>query len=358
MMKPSQKNGKAIAFAAAFALTFIFQTEANPCTRALYVGDDNLVITGRTMDWFEEMGTNLWVFPRGMERNGGVGPKSIKWTSKYGSLIASVYDIAIGEGVNEKGLAVNLLYLGKSDYGNTADRPQMSVGAYPQFILDNFATVAEAVAGLRGDDIQIIAPPVKGLPSTVHFALSDQRGDSAILEFIEGKLVIHHGKQYKVMTNEPPFDEQLTLNTYWKAVGGSAMLPGTNRPEDRFVRASYFLDTMPEISDSRRGVSAVMSIMRNVSVPREYKDPVKPNLASTIWRSAIDHKNLVYYYEPTSSPYIFWVSLKKLDFEKGAPVKKLELENGERILGGDAADKFEDAEPFKWIAPNNPLTDH
>ena len=43
--------------------------------------------------------------------------------------------------------------------------------------------------------------------------------------------------------------------------------------------------------------------------------------------------------------------MKKLDFKEGAPVMKLELENGLRVLSGDASGKFEKSEPFKWIAP-------
>lgn len=38
-------------------------------------------------------GERLWVFPRGMRRSGEAGPNSIAWTSKYGSVIASGYDI-------------------------------------------------------------------------------------------------------------------------------------------------------------------------------------------------------------------------------------------------------------------------
>jgi hypothetical protein len=59
------------------------------CTRTLYVGADNTVITGRNMDWMEDMVSNLWVFPAGMKRDGAAGPKSIQWTSKYGSVVVS-----------------------------------------------------------------------------------------------------------------------------------------------------------------------------------------------------------------------------------------------------------------------------
>lgn len=44
------------------------------------------------MDWNDDTRTNLWVFPRGMQRDGAAGPNSAKWTSKYGSLGTAVYD--------------------------------------------------------------------------------------------------------------------------------------------------------------------------------------------------------------------------------------------------------------------------
>jgi choloylglycine hydrolase len=43
----------------------------------LYVGDDGLVITGRGMDWAEDVRSNLWVYSRGMQRDGAAGPKSV-----------------------------------------------------------------------------------------------------------------------------------------------------------------------------------------------------------------------------------------------------------------------------------------
>lgn len=80
-------------------------------------------------------------------------------------------------------------------------------------MLDNFATVAEAVAALRKEPFQVIAPILpNGLPAQLHLSLSDATGDSAIFEYLGGKLVIHHGKQYQVMTNSPSFDQQLALN--------------------------------------------------------------------------------------------------------------------------------------------------
>ncbi len=41
---------------------------AYACTRAVYLGPDDRVLTGRSMDWRQEWEGNLWILPRGIER--------------------------------------------------------------------------------------------------------------------------------------------------------------------------------------------------------------------------------------------------------------------------------------------------
>ena len=85
-------------------------------------------------------------FPRGIARSGLSGDdNSITWTSKYGSVAASAYDVGTADGLNEKGLVVNALWLAASDYGKRDPRvPGLSLSLWTQYMLDNFATVAEA----------------------------------------------------------------------------------------------------------------------------------------------------------------------------------------------------------------------
>ena len=84
---------------------------AQACTRFVYFGAEGRVITARSMDWKSDVATNLWIMPRGVERSGEAGPNSIRWTAKYGSVIASGYDISTTDGVNEAGLSANVLWL-------------------------------------------------------------------------------------------------------------------------------------------------------------------------------------------------------------------------------------------------------
>jgi penicillin V acylase-like amidase (Ntn superfamily) len=82
----------------------VAQTSASACTRVLYVAKDGTFLTGRSMDWGEDMHSNMWILPRGMKRDGMGGANTIKWESKYGSLVVSGYDIGTCEGMKEKGL--------------------------------------------------------------------------------------------------------------------------------------------------------------------------------------------------------------------------------------------------------------
>jgi penicillin V acylase-like amidase (Ntn superfamily) len=355
---------KAALITCAIAAVAVPSIYAQACTRAVYLGADGLVITGRNMDWVEDMRSNLWVFPRGMARDGAAGPGSAKWTSKYGSLITAAYDFATTDGINERGLVANVLYLAASDYGSASTKPPLSISVWAQYALDNYATVAEAVEGLRAEPFKILAPTLpNGFPALLHLSLSDATGDSAIFEFVNGKLNIHHGRDYQVMTNEPAFDQQLALNAYWQTIGGETFLPGTVKPEDRFVRASYLIKALPTKVDpsiinaiphggyANQATAGVVGVMRAVSVPIVIKSPGASYAAATLWRTIADQKNLVYFFDSATSPNTFWVSLSQLDMSEGAPVKKLTLEGG-RIYSGEASGSFETAKPFAFLAPN------
>jgi choloylglycine hydrolase len=339
-----------IAFAMA-ALAGITH-EATACTRAVYFGKESQTVTGRSMDWVEDMHTNLWVFPRGMKRDGGLGKGSLEWTSTYGSVVASVYEGGTADGVNEKGFAANLLYLAESEYPASDDkRPGMCITAWAQYLLDNFATVSEAVAEVKKDAFRIesVAAP-NGASGTVHLAISDPTGDSAIFEYVKGKLVVHHGKECQVMTNSPTYDQQIAINEYWKEFDGAVMLPGTVRAADRFARASYYINACQQSDDAREAVAAVFSVMRNVSVPRGIRKKGAPNVSSTIWLTVADQKNRVYYYQDTNSPGALWVKLDKIDFKDGTEVRKLTLA-GKPDTVGDQTGNFEQSKPFKFLAP-------
>jgi choloylglycine hydrolase len=57
-------------------------------------------------------------------------------------------------------------------------------------VLDNFATVAEAVADLRKEEFRVQTVILgTGRAANMHLVVSDATGDSAIFEYVDGKLV-------------------------------------------------------------------------------------------------------------------------------------------------------------------------
>lgn len=338
---------------AAVLLTAVFAMNSQSvkaCTRAVYLGPDSMVITGRNMDWNEDLKSNIYVFPRGIKRAGYNKGKTINWISKYGSVITAGYDIGTCDGMNEKGLVASLLYLKETVYNRPGDtRPVMGASILTQYILDNFATVHEAVEEFKKEKFQIDAPNLpNGQESTFHWAITDTTGNSAILEYLDGKLSIHEGKEFQVMTNSPRYDDQLAINDYWKEVGGLQMLPGTNRAADRFVRASLYINSIPKTDDPKIAVMSVLSVMRSVSVPFGFSTPDKPNISSTRWRTVSDEKNKVYYFESTLTPNLFWLNLKEINFRPTASIKKLSLANGE-VYVGDAVKNLKNSKPFIFL---------
>ena len=343
----------AVAALLAGALVAAPLPAALACSRAVYLGPEGQIVTGRTMDWVEDLQSDIWLFPRGQVRDGG--PRQgdgLRWTSRWGSVITSAYGGFTTDGMNEKGLVANLLYLAESDYGKANDRrPGLLLGAWAQYVLDNFATVEEAVQELRKDRFRIVSVNApSGQKGTVHLAISDASGDSAIFEYLKGELVIHHGRQYQVMTNSPTYDQQLALNAYWKQIGGTVFLPGTNRAADRFARASFYINAVQQSAIPREAVAAVFSVMRNVSVPRGITTPGQPNISSTLWRTVSDQKNRVYFFESTASPSVVWVKLGQLDFRPGSGSRRLTLV-GRPELEGDQTTAFQPAAPFRFASP-------
>jgi choloylglycine hydrolase len=329
-------------------------TTAEACTRFVYFGAGDQVITGRSMDWRTDVGTNLWVFPRGMKRSGEAGPNSIQWTSKFGSVIASGYDISTTDGMNEAGLVANVLWLVESSYPKYDGKtPGLSLAAWAQFALDNFANVREAVDTLAKEPFTIVTDKVPGEDrlATLHLSLSDASGDSAVIEYIDGKQVIHHSRNYQVMTNSPIFEQQLALNEYWKQIGGTVMLPGTNRASDRFARASFYVNAIPKTDDPVETIASAFSVIRNVSVPFGITTPEEPNISSTRWRTVADHKRKLYFFESALTPNVFWVDLTKLDLSpETGKVRKLDLgPNQTHIYSGLTNEQFKEAKAFKFL---------
>src|SRR5690606_23147484 len=118
-----------------------------------------------------------------------------------------------------------------------------------------------------------------------------------------------HSRAYQVMTNSPVFEKQLAMEEYWKQVGGTVMLPGTNRASDRSARAMFYANAIPKSTNELESIASVFSVIRNVYVPYGIATPEEPNISSTRWRTVADQKRMRYFFESALTPNVFWVDL-------------------------------------------------
>lgn len=311
---------------AAVAAALLWNPAVEACTRILWPDNGQAVLAARNMEFWTDDLPTLVVFPRGLRRHGGEFDGAMSWTSKYASVsVAGMDGAGIDDGLNEKGLGAHLLWMQDTVYEPRDQRPGIAYAIWLQYLLDNHATVQEVL-----DDLpryQVVAVPVqigaeaKTLP--LHVAVEDATGDSAVIEFVDGKLSVHHGRQFAVMTNEPAFPKQLDNLKQYKPFGGTLSLPGDVDPMSRFVRASTYLKTLPRPGSYQEALASLLMVIRNVQVPIGAQDYSGTDLEDTWdvkWMSLADLTYRTLYFQAGKSPNLVWVSLENFDLDVGAPV--------------------------------------
>ncbi|MGX1971159.1 linear amide C-N hydrolase [Streptomyces kronopolitis] len=324
------------------------------CTRILWNTNGLAVLVGRTMDWPESTDPVLTVFPQGLKRDGGklvghtvAGDNPLKWTSRFGSLVTTIYGGGTVDGLNERGLGAHMLYLDQTDLGpGDPNKPALQIALWIQYLLDSAETVAEALDLL--DTFQLVMVEMRGFRATVHVALEDASGDSAIIEYVDGEQRVHHDRKYTVMTNEPAFDEQLRLLEQQvqkvRSLGhdqpsSEVPLPGNVNAVDRFQRAAYFSALLPKPADERQAVAGILAVTRNASVP--FGAPYRTgrfDVYNTEYRTVCDLTDKRYFFELATSPNLLWTELDRFDLSPGAPVMALNPDSID--LAGDVSGQF------------------
>lgn len=323
--------------------------DAEACSRIQYEGNDSLIVIGRSLDWKTPIPTNLYVYPRGMRKEGSDQKHGISWTSKYGAVYAVGYDGGITEGMNEKGLCINGLFCKGTIYNNesSSSKPVISLAMFVAWLLDRYATTPEVVAELQRHDFQIQGATFDGgTVSALHWGITDAQGRSAILEFDKGNVRIYEPDSIKAMTNDPNWPQMCAIINYWQKVGGVNMLPGTVKSPDRCVRGNFFAHHVEKTGDASLGVAITKSIIDNTAVPYTYLIEGEPNVSSTQWKSFANLRDRTYYFDIVTNPGYYYVDLKKCNLAPGAPVLKLDTSQ-HRDMVGDATSLFIPAEPFK-----------
>lgn len=323
---------------------------AQGLTCSLMMNTNNMgTFVGRTMEWYAPLKTTrLAVYPIHCTIfSNGIDTSTVKsWESKYGAIVIEETQ-AIGndpenilsvasDGINEKGLTAHMLYQDETLMpSRVTGKPAIDAFAWVKYVLTTNATVNEVLQELNNYQIVLTNLPYQGksIAPPEHFAINDAGGDAAIIEFIGGKMQIYHGPQYTVMTNEPNYPAQLANLEKVKQAKKQysvAQLPGGADPKNRFVRASFFMESMPQPVSSTQGVAYMEEALDGITVPT-FDDKKHPNTPSSDawearWRVVYDLKNLNIYFNQNDSGKKVYLKLSDIDFNNKT-IRYIELKD-------------------------------
>lgn len=301
------------------------------CSRITLHRPGGISVFCRTLDWAVSDEPRLWALPAGLERRGTPDGDGVQWTSRHASVVVSGWDLLTSEGMNDAGLAAHLLYLADTTLPPDDARPALGNTMWAQWVLDTCATVDEALDACAR--VRIVDVPARGQSLPLHLALEDRSGDAAVIELLADGPVIHRGDAARVVTNEPPLDEQLANLSRYDGFGGDLPLPGDVDPASRFVRGRYFLDHLPAAADADEALADAVSVIRSMSVP--FGAPSEPfGTYPTWWISAGDLVGGTYLLQSTRSPFATWLAVPAA-CRAGAEHGPLSVDPADPTRGGD-----------------------
>jgi len=240
------------------------------------------------------------------------------------------------DAVNEKGLAMaGLNFVGYADYkGPVSCRDNITHFEFIPWILAQCASVREAREKIEKLNITNI-PFSEELPlSELHWIIADHNEAITVESEKEGIRV--YPNPAGVLTNNPPFDEQLfQLNNYmhlspktpsnrfsdklplqaYSHGMGALGLPGDWSSQSRFVRAAFVkLNSISEATESK-SVSQFFHILGAVDQTRGCSEVGNGRFETTVYTSCCNTDKGIYYYSTYDNHQITAVNMhrEKLD---------------------------------------------
>ena len=300
-------------------------------------------VNGRSMEFGLELNSRPFVRRRGevmrsrtpdktLERNG------LQWTVKYGYVGMNVLNLSsVVDGLNERGLSVGTLWLPGSEYQKVNDSSRaLSVLLVNDWLLGTCASVADVEAALPTVEVWAYKPMEEKL-DPVHFTVHDASGNSIVIEYTDGKLLIYDNP-IATLTNAPvfpwhlenvrnyvgltPWDvDDLTINgTKFTPTGhGSGLrgIPGDFTPPSRLIRTLFLMHSANRTKDARAARNLALHILNDIDIPKGVVRSKGVHGTSddyTQWAVVKDLTHLMFDYRRYEDLDLRRIDLKKIDF--------------------------------------------
>lgn len=327
----------ASVFLLLLVLALAWPRPAIPCSSLVFM-NKGFTVFGTNYDNRFAPG-QLFVYKRGVRKSGwetGTTGRTAQWVSRYGSVVISCagYQIAWG-GMNEAGLVFSTMQVGGA-VPPADERPPLAGAYWWQYMLDTCATIDEvrkAAEGVRISDTQD------------HYLACDRTGAVAVVECLDGRLVIRTGRDLPVhaLTNRP---YQVCLD-HW-----TSRAPDPAEPYDSLSRFTRLA----------KGVAAFKAGSAAAAVDHAFALLAGVAASDTRWSFVCDTGERVFYLKSYKNPRLRFVDLKKIDFSCDRPTAMLDAHAD---LAGDITGGFHDyshdeaeahiVKALAYFRPNMPL---
>ena len=194
---------------------------------------------------------------------------------------------------------------------------------WTQFCLDNFANVEELLAGI---DNLVIIP----LFINLHYLITDSRGNTAIVEFYNGKTYTYNGTglPYPVLSNNH-YENSLGYLGNFKGFGGDIELRPDNSSNGRFVKVASMLERERQTEPLAETAFGILD-----SVSQE----------DTQWSIVYNISNRSIQYTTKENPTVRTVELNDLDFTCETPVLYVDIITASADTGESCFREFREAD--------------
>lgn len=315
----------------------------------------NQYFVGKNHDWINKEAA-IVVRPRGTENQDPTymrEDKLLDWAAKYGSITVNLVEqnkIRPGAmvGMNEKGLSVLTLWHDEAKYPTVPTKPIVSTLLFANYLLDNAANVSDAIKLIQKVDMEPSMLPhddavkigtrfgidpnaIKDI--NIHFFVEDKKGHAAVIEYVNGKLVLSTGKTLPlfVIANDSYSDSIQNIKQF-KEFGGSKYLSNEFDSLFRFTRAAYSLKALPLIESKQQAISQAFNVLAHAQNSSPY----------TQWAAVFDLSDRTMYLRSIDNQQIRVIRLNKFNLAKGQPLKVLSMNDEE--LSGYVEDEFKNLE--------------
>jgi len=284
-----------------------------PCS-SFVLRDGRGLLFGKNYDHYASVGL-LIVNKRDIAKTALLVPpeRPARWVSKFGSLTFNQVgrEFPMG-GMNEKGLVVELMGLEGTRYPEPDERPALTELQWVQYQLDNWSTVEEVLACQSKIRIaQSLSP--------LHFLVADGSGRAAVIEFLDGRCVVHTGPELTVeaLTNDT-YDSCLELlgeyrNYDWERKADHT----TYRSKDRFLKIARRLEEY-RAEGLGPAKSYAFDLLASLSVERFLGQ-------CTVWSIVYDPAGLELTFKTRENGSLRSVRARDFDFSSATPALALDL---------------------------------